>query len=213
MTDRLIEIFNALPKCDTFADVGCDHGYIAKAMLDEKKCKKVIISDISQKCLDKATNLLSSYIKSGKAESVLSNGFQNIKFCDQALIAGMGGEEIISIIKDSKFLPKTLILQPMKNVDKVRQFVVEKGYKILTDYVFFAEEKYYDLLVLTIGKDCLTEDEIEFGRTNLIKRNKAFIDRLNLQIKTLEKISKKEDLSSQDRERIKAKIERLKNYV
>lgn len=213
MTDRLIEIFNALPACEVFADVGCDHGYIAKAMLDSGKCKKAIISDVSQKCLDKAKNLLSDYARKGVVESVLSDGFQNIKFCDQALIAGMGGEEIISIIKNSKFLPKFLILQPMKNVDKVREFAVSKGYKILTDYVFFAEKKYYDLLVLAIGEDCLTQDEIEFGRTNLVERSKAFVDRLNLHIKTLEKISKKEDLSSQDRERIKAKIERLKNYV
>ena len=61
MTNRLNQIFSVLPSCEVFADIGCDHGYVAKAMLDSGKCKKVIVSDISEKCLFKATTLLQFY--------------------------------------------------------------------------------------------------------------------------------------------------------
>ena len=115
MKKRLEEIFALLPECETFADVGCDHGYVAKQMLESGKCKKVIISDVSKKCLDKAIALLSNEIEEGRAEAVVSDGFEKVKECDLALIAGMGGEEIVGILKRAKTLPLKLVLQPMKN--------------------------------------------------------------------------------------------------
>ena len=100
MTKRLTKIFEQLPTCNTFADVGCDHGYLAKAMIQSGKCKRVIISDISAPCLQKAKDLLSEELQSGVATAVVSNGFQNVPPCDLALIAGMGGEEIASILQE-----------------------------------------------------------------------------------------------------------------
>ena len=58
MTARLDELFSLLPPCSKFADVGCDHGYIAQRMLLSGKCGHAVISDISEKCLKKAETLL-----------------------------------------------------------------------------------------------------------------------------------------------------------
>ena len=172
MTNRIKKLYDALSCCDVFSDIGCDHGYVAKAMLDGNKCAKVIISDISQKCLKKAEDLLCSYMESGRVESRVSDGFEKIEYCDQALIAGMGGEEIVGIISRSKFLPERLVLQPMKNTRKVRELLLEKGYKILDDYVFYVGRKYYDLIVAVKGEDFYTDEEFEFGRTNLKQKHR-----------------------------------------
>ena len=67
MTDRLKRIFEEIPPCSSFADVGCDHGYIAEKMLESGKCNHVIISDISAPSLKKAEKLLKRYIDSGAA--------------------------------------------------------------------------------------------------------------------------------------------------
>ena len=213
MTERLKKIFSILPKTSVFADVGCDHGYVAKEVLKRGKAKKVIISDISAKCLAKAERLLAEEIAKEKAISVVSNGFEKLPHCDLALISGMGGEEIISILKNAWFLPKTLVLQPMKNLPKLRAFLVEIGYKIVKDYVFFAEEKYYDLLLIELGKDKLTEDELEFGRTNLLEKNQAFIGRLNKEIESLYFYAKQDGLSLENQRRFIEKTERLSKYV
>lgn len=58
MTARLDELFRLLPPCRKFADVGCDHGYIAARMLASGKCERLVVSDISMKSLDKARALL-----------------------------------------------------------------------------------------------------------------------------------------------------------
>ena len=133
MTKRLNQLFSLISKCRTFADVGCDHGFISKMVLDTEKAEKVIISDISKPSLKKAENLLKNY--GDRVISVVSDGFNSYDDKpDQAIIAGMGGEEIIKILSSSEFVPDRLILNPMKNADKVRRFLHSVGYKILKDY-------------------------------------------------------------------------------
>ncbi len=213
MTDRLEKIFALIPECERFADIGCDHGYIAEAMLKQGKAKKVIIADISAKCLEKAEQLLDENIKDGSAESVVSNGFDKVPPCDTALIAGMGGEEICDIISRAKTLPASLILQPMKNCDKVRLCAVKSGYKIEKDFMFKSAGKYYDLMLLVKGKDTLTQEEIEFGRDNLNGKNQDFKEFLQVKISRLNTYLKSEKLSNEDRKSMLLIKEKLEKYV
>lgn len=212
MTDRLNRIFLFLPNCKVFADIGCDHGYIAKAMIKSNKCQKVIVSDISQKCLEKAIELLGEEISQGVAESVVCDGFNGVVGADLALIAGMGGKEIISILESAKDLPEKLVLQPMKNCPEVRRCVNRLGYKIHTDFVFFSANKYYDLLVLEKGEDHLTEEEIEFGRTNIREKGKDFIQRIKEEIKKANGYLSA-NVSEKTRLEITENIKKLEKYV
>ena len=216
MTDRLNKIFSLLPSCEIFADIGCDHGYIAKAMLKSGKSQKAIISDISSKCLEKAQNLLKEEILLGNCESVVSNGFDKVNFCDLALIAGMGGQEIVDIIKRAKTqnkLPVKLVLQPMKNCDIVRTVAVEKGYKIVFDKVFKSRNKFYNIISLEKGKDNLTSEEIEFGRDNLKNPTEDFKQMICSEIEKLTQVLFNKDLDDNTKEVIKKQIEKYKKYV
>ena len=55
----------------------------------------------------KAEQLLAPYIEQGRAVSVVADGFNGLPDSDVGLVAGMGGEEICSILKNAKSLPKT----------------------------------------------------------------------------------------------------------
>lgn len=211
MTNRLEIIFSAIPTCQTFADIGCDHGYIARAVLNSGKCKKAIISDISAKCLKKAQDLLKEEIEQGRVSAVVSNGFEKVGEVDCALIAGMGGMEIISIIEKATFLPERLVLQPMKNAPELRKFLLSRGYAFESDRVFFAEDKYYQLMVLKKGEDSLSDQEIKFGRDNLKERGKDFTDMIKKAIAEYESILLKIGDNSSARGEILSKIEELKN--
>ena len=213
MKKRLQEIFSLLPECKVFADIGCDHGYVAKEMITSGKCQKVIISDVSQKCLDKAIDLLSNEMQNGLVTAVVSDGFDKVDGCDLALIAGMGGEEIVGILNRAKSLPEKLVLQPMKNSKKVRKTAVSLGYKILKDYTFFTGKIFYDILLLEKGTDILTEEEAEFGRTNLKERPTAFIKQLKLKIKNLTDFSKGEKVKKETKKQMSEEAQRLKTYV
>ncbi len=213
MAERLKEIFSLLPECESFADVGCDHGYIAEAMLKSGKCKRAVMSDVSEKCLEKAKKLNAEFIKNGVAEAVLSDGLKKVPRTECVLIAGMGGEEIIKILSESPFVPEKILLQPMKNADKVRVYIAENGYKILKDYIFFAEGKYYVLILAERGADKLTAEEAEFGRTNLQNPSEAFVRYIKEEIARKIKFSSAKGLSEEKRAEFLNDAERLKKYA
>ena len=213
MTERLSKIFERIPKCEVFADVGCDHGYIALNMLTSGKYKSAIISDISEKCLDKARSLLSNFIDQGVVKSTVSDGFENIPYCDVALVAGLGGEEICSILTQAKSLPNTLVLQPMKNCDKVRLKALELGYKIQSDWMFKSAGKFYDLIVLEKGEDKLSQDEIEFGRDNVKGNNAHFKEKMSIEAQKIKNLLTNERLSESVKEQMAKELEKILKYV
>ena len=213
MNKRLEEIFSVIPECKVFADIGCDHGLMTKAMLESGKCDSAIISDVSAKCLLKAQELLKDYIDGGRVTSVVSDGFDNLPPCDLALIAGMGGEEIVSILTKADFLPDKLVLQPMKNADKLRRIAISLGYAIKRDYVFYTGGIFYDLITLEKGEDFLTEDEAEFGRDNLKSDNEDFKKLIKIKVEKVNAYLKNPALSEQVRREMQGELLRLRKYV
>ena len=167
--DRITKLCGYLSPCKTFADVGCDHGYCTQYMLKNSLCGRAIISDISQMCLNKAQALLKKYIADGKCTPVLCSGLEKIeKSVDLVLIAGMGGEEIIGILKNA-FIPENFVLQPMRNVREVREYLLENGAEITRDDVFESGGKYYFVICgKKSGNNCTyTPAQLQFGKGDL----------------------------------------------
>ena len=193
-TGRLAAVCAELSSCARFADVGCDHGYCTQFMLENGLCRSAVISDVSAKSLAKAEKLLQAYIEEGRVQSVCCAGLSAVPPCDEVLIAGMGGEEIVSILREG-FLPPQLVLQPMKNAPKVRAFLLESGYRILHDYTYFEGRKRYH--ILRAAKAPAEEElsagdvqgygaaELAFGRDNLLTPSAAFLRYLEGEIAAL----------------------------
>lgn len=213
MADRLQTLVSLITPCETFVDVGCDHGFMSKAVLEKGLCDRLIITDISEKCLNKARDLLKDYITRGVVTSVVTDGLNGIKFADQVLVAGMGGEEISKIILESPFLPNKFILQPMKNTKKVRLTLLEKGYRLEKDFVFYSGRKYYDTIVAIKGEDAYTDEELEFGRTNLTEKSPDFLRRIKEEIEKIKGYIGCGNLASTTVENFRKEIEKLERYL
>lgn len=166
MTDRIFKLCSYLQKCSTFADVGCDHGYCALYALENSLCEKAVVSDVSAKCLNKAERLLKDFIKEGKCTSVCCFGLEKIDpSTELTLIAGMGGMEIVSVLK-SAYIPRNFVLQPMKNVREVREFLLQSGAEITRDDLFSSGGKFYFVLCgKRRGKNSgYTPARLEYGK-------------------------------------------------
>ena len=207
--DRLTTLFGLVGSGETFADIGCDHGYLAQMVLKENKFEKVIISDISSKSLQKAIDLLKPY--GDRVTAIVSDGFENFtSLPDEVVIAGMGGEEIVKILSNAKSLPKRLVLAPQKNTEKVRKFLVIFGYKILKDFTFKDKNKFYDAIVAQEGVDDYSEDELLFGRDNLNSRPDAFEEKLELERNILLEILDLETASKVSKEQANKRLEKIR---
>ncbi len=208
MGTRFDVISSLILNCKTLADVGCDHGYISLAALKSGKAEKVYITDISEKSLDKAVSLLSEFYPLNFTP-FLTDGLTAVPYAEEVVIAGMGGEEIIKILKKSPYKPVILILQPMKNADKVRKFLHEIGYGIEKDFMFYSENKYYEVLRARLNfTDGYTEKEELYGRDNL-RNNPDFLIYLDRKINETEEILKG-NLKSQSHVSLSKKLETLK---
>lgn len=191
MTKRLQIIFDNIPTCPSFADIGCDHGFIAQKMIESGKCNCVTVSDISPDSLEKAKKLLKKFIDLGQVTAICTNGLLGIDpLVNTVLIAGMGGEEIIKILNSSNFLPPVLVLQPMKNTPKVRSALFDLGYAINKDFIFYDKNKYYNLLVCKLGDFCepYSSLELTFGRDNLKTLSSDFLNYLQKEIEVMQNV-------------------------
>lgn len=174
MTERLKKLCALLDKCDRFVDVGCDHGYCTKYMLDSGLCNRAVIADVSAKSLSKAEKLLAEYVSAGRCASVCCDGLESIdRGDDLVLIAGMGGEEILKIIK-SAYIPRSFVFQPMKNAPELREYLLESGCAIDYDGLFTETraglvKNYFAIKGRAGGKTArpYTAAELAYGRDSL----------------------------------------------
>lgn len=216
---RLDEIASHLVGEDLVADVGCDHGYIAEKLLQVGGAKKVVLTDISEKCLKKAQTLLAKELENGKATAVVCDGLKGVDLPITAVvIAGMGGEEIIKILTEClPRLPiKKLVLQPMKNAEKLRQFLVDGQFSPYRDYTFYDANKYYDLIYAVKSDNPVkpyTEDELIFGRENLAVKGKDFILRYSREIEKLTAVLSSENLTTKAKDELITKIKKYKSVI
>jgi tRNA A22 N-methylase len=220
---RIDTLCSLLEKTDVFADVGCDHGYCSEYMLKNGLCERAILSDISKGSLAKAEALLAPYIRSGKAESVLGDGFLGVpNTVGEVLIAGMGGAEIISILSDKKhgFMPKRFVFQPMHDAEKLRRYILENGGYIARDFTF-EDGKFYEVICggsieargQVCGEQPYTEAEYEFGRENLQAYSEAFTKRLKKLISNIEKYLQDPNLQETSRNELVKRKERLEGVL
>lgn len=217
---RLKILAELLTSAKTFADVGCDHGYLSKYMLEQGLCETLIFSDVAVGSLQKAETLLAPYVETGRAKGVLGNGFFGVpNTTEEVLIAGMGGEEIYAILSDKHygFIPEKFVFQPMQNAEKVRAYLLENGGFITRDFTFEADGKLYDVICGRKKKDGETQEytktEIEFGKDNVRLLPKAFVRRLRKKIDDTKTYLAADDLKEESKKKILTQREKMQGVL
>ena len=143
---RLEVIASLIRPCDVFADIGCDHGLIARYVSDNRLAGRVYATDISAAALRKAEKLLADC---DNAAFLLGDGFAPLDAdgisVDEAVIAGVGGELIIKMLSATRSRP-SLVLGAQKNADKLRVYLAADGYNITDDVKVSDDGKFYDII-------------------------------------------------------------------
>ena len=155
---------------EALADIGCDHGKVTVCALLENKVKNAIACDISQKSLDKAVALAKAYnlvnidFRQGDGLTQIEDGE-----ADCAVIAGMGGREIISILSYMPQGIRRFVLVAHKNTIELRSYLSSKNLYIDKDFIVEQSGKFYDIIVATLdsGKSCdLSEKQLYLGKNS-----------------------------------------------
>lgn len=149
------------PLCDTFIDIGCDHGYIPIWLLQNNKCKRAIASDIHRGPLDTARkNAESGSIGSDRISFILSDGLGEITPPDSGSnvlsVTGMGGLMIAEILdkgyaKLSCF--SDFILSPHTKQEELRRYLIGNGFIIKNERFVTDSGRLYVVIHAAICKD------------------------------------------------------------
>lgn len=182
--------------CDCLADIGCDHGKVSVVSRIENKAQKVIACDISKDSLQKAVELGKLYkieniqFRCGSGLDVLQDGE-----VDCAVIAGMGGLEIISILSGGTKGINKFILVAHRNTIELREFLSQNNLYIDKDYVVKENGKYYNIIVAVDDKSKdtgLSQKQLYLGKNSPMNSDYLeYIDSLRQKYNTLKEYSSK----------------------
>ncbi len=169
------------------ADVGSDHGFVPKILLQNDKIDFAYVSDISKKCVNKAEDNLKGFYD--KTQFVVCDGITDLlsvtPLPQQIIIAGMGGREIVKILLQDKYkIFDNFILQPQKNTEELRIFLQNNFFDIKKDFMVHDGKIFYNILQVCRSKTIikLTNDQIMFGKSNFNSPSADFMNYLDYKI-------------------------------
>ena len=163
---RLQMLADLVPPGAILADVGTDHGYLPVYLLQKGAIKRAIASDIGAEPLDHARRTAEEY--GAALELRLCDGLAGIAphEVDTVVIAGMGGESIISILSAAPWTKDgcRLILQPMTRQELLRRWLAENGYRFTAEHLVEDKGTIYPILCVEGGEQpSLSEAETYAG--------------------------------------------------
>lgn len=166
---RLETIVSLCDKHKVIADIGCDHGLVTAELILQEKAERVVSTEISPECLNKAINLANKINILPFISFRECDGFKLVTKYDkvnQAVIAGMGGKKIIEIMEHKPKKLWNFVLQPMSEVVELRRYLLAHHYRFIIDKLIYQDGKYYNVIKVGKGKQKMSELELQFGFSN-----------------------------------------------
>ncbi len=197
LSKRMRAIADVVNQAEIVADIGCDHGLIPVALMEEERAKKVYACDISNKSLQKTADLA---LKKGFAKSIITYVADGLEALydhgavDSIILAGMGGLLIRDILyKDIKIARNAgqLILAPQGNEYELRLFLYRNDFFVYDEKIVLDEGKFYQVIVAKAGNDVLREDVyLSYGYYPVIRREAIQKEFLQSKLRELELVIK-----------------------
>ena len=152
---RLHMLARLVPEGCRLTDVGTDHGYLPVALLQQGRITAAIASDIGAEPLEHARRTAMQYGVDGM-DFRLCAGLSGVapEETDVIVIAGMGGETIISILQDAPWTADgqhRLLLQPMTKAAALRHWLADNGYTFTDEHLVEDKGRIYPILCVKGG--------------------------------------------------------------
>ena len=166
LDERLSLAIELFPACEIGADIGTDHGLFPCRLLEEGRCQRMILSDISEKALAHAQALVERRGLQDKTALVIANGLDCLtKPVDCVSIMGMGGRTIAEILHagQARLHGATLVLSAHTDLELVRQAVQDIGYHLTQERLCRAGNRWYVFLQAVPGSAHYSPLELVVG--------------------------------------------------
>jgi tRNA (adenine22-N1)-methyltransferase len=170
LSKRLASVAVMVPKGSVVADIGTDHGYLPAYLVMSRISPYVIATDVNKGPLAAAANLISLLAVGKKIDLRLGDGLTVLMpgEVETIVIAGMGASTMIKILDQTPEVlsqAKRLILQPMRNVPRLRTWLAEHQWEIKDEELIWEDEIFYEIVAADHGQSTLTQEEAQLMGT------------------------------------------------
>ncbi len=193
LSKRLSVIADMITDSNIVNDIGCDHALLDIYLLQSKKVKKVVASDITPGALNQAKSNVKKYdVK--EIDLRLGDGLNTINDSDKVdtvVLSGLGNIKINNILNENKKLLNninTIIIQSNTMPDMIRSEVIKLGYKIDDERLVLENNIIYEIIKFTKGFKKYSKKEIYYGPILLKNKSELFCKKINKEIEKQENI-------------------------
>ena len=214
---RLLDIIGLIDKNKRVIDIGTDHGLVPLYLAKNGISKEILATDISEKSLDKLKSALTPELEKIISTKV-TDGFKGIDRKDNqvAVIAGMGSNTIIDIIDQSLDFAYNLdymVLASNINTEKLRKYLNNKNFDIVSDFLTYDNGKYYDIIKTKAGRGKkLSVGEMYYGKDDIVNKSDLLKEKLDIDYKKNTAFKKAILENSKDRQSL-VRIEEKLNAI
>lgn len=217
LSKRLQKVADMVIKTEVIADIGTDHAYIPIYLVKKGIAKRAVAADISQGSCKKAEiNINSSHleelidIRCGNGLEVINEGEK----IDSIIIAGMGGLMAISVLKSNTEAVNNanqLVLQPQRDIDKVRRYVHSIGFKIADEKMLIDGDKFYNIISAVKGSEEYNDLEYLFGRKLIESKSPVLKEYIEIELNKLLMVLKNMEDNGKEKDPAYKRLINLKN--
>lgn len=194
LTPRLKIIADSIQGYRTVADIGSDHAYLPIYLIKNEQVKRAIATDVNKGPVEISRERLRSNKADEKVEVRHGDGLRVLQpgEAEVIVIAGMGGILIRDILdRDIKVAQsaRLLILQPMRDSDKVRRWLSAHGFDIADEELVKEQDRIYEVIWAKPGGEAKeTADLMLVGEKILEKKHPLAVEYINKKKEELEKV-------------------------
>lgn len=217
LTPRLKAVADYVRHMGVVADIGTDHAYVPVFLAENNYIKKAYACDIGEGPLQNALKTINAE-NIQNVTCILSDGLNAVPDdVTDIVIAGMGGEQIRDIIKNSKicYNPElNFIFQPMTRERELRTFLYGNGFFIKEEKLVAENKKIYTVINAAFCGKCKNIG-FAFSALGNPERDALFKEKKEREINKYKKIAREmqnNNTYKNQRREILSLIEQLKVY-
>ncbi|MDO4301752.1 MAG: class I SAM-dependent methyltransferase [Clostridia bacterium] len=216
LSKRLQRVADTVRKSNVIADIGTDHAYIPIYLVKKGIAERAVAADISAGSCKKAQLNINNNHLSDLISVRCGNGLEVIdknENIDTIIIGGMGGLMAISVLESNREAvsnAKQLVLQPQRDIDKVRRYIHSIGFRIVNENMLIDGDKFYNIIDAEKGTEEYSEIEYLFGKCLIDSKSMILKEYAEIELNKLLTVLKNMKDNGKDNEQAYDRLNKLK---
>ena len=212
LSKRLNSIYNLVPN-DVAIDVGADHGQLIISLIENNVVDYGYAVENKKGPYERMAKAINASKAKERITPIFASGIHKMpKDVKTVIIAGMGGQTIVSILKDD--IEKldnveTILIDSHGAFSFVREEIVKMGFYIDMEEIILEDHIYYEIMRFKKGHASYTEEEYYFGPILLKQKNETFLQKWNEKLEEINNLLSKDNLPSSRRDELNKEKERI----